>query len=355
MDQIKRTMGALRAQISESDLGILDLPDTVVLKIFANLSHPELCKIALVCRHWLWIVYDSELWKHLDLQNFHCIDESNIINLIQTRLSPLLRTLNLSNSCRITPLLINQLTDNCRQLATLSLQGCKWDILNQQSDTCVMEMSVPKNLQRLDLRDFGDRGSFMHLMFQAPNMDKLECFGFGNKESCKSCPTFLDFHSLFKKMSNLKVLECCDSEIITDETLEIISEELPVLSSLNVKSCRKIVGTSLRKLVWTLRHLKCLILTGTSIHDDSLASVAWERCLLEDLDLSMCDRITTNGLQAVVPKLPHLLHLCLNNCGRGKAITNALFVDVGGRFLWPNIQTLSLQFCCRLTSEGLSF
>ncbi len=151
MDQIQRLLPSLTAESlssgSEESAGILDLPDTVVLKIFANLSHPELCKIALVCRHWLWIVYDSELWKHLDLQKFHCIDEENIIDLIKTRLSPLLRTLNLG-SCRITPLLVNELTDNCKQLSTLSLQGCSWDVMEHQPGA--VELSVPHNLTRLD-------------------------------------------------------------------------------------------------------------------------------------------------------------------------------------------------------------
>ena len=47
----------------ENDIPALfeELPDSVILKIFGNLTHPELCHVALVCKHWLWIVYDSEL------------------------------------------------------------------------------------------------------------------------------------------------------------------------------------------------------------------------------------------------------------------------------------------------------
>ncbi len=195
----------------------------------------------------------------------------------------------------------------------------------------------------------------MHLMFKAPNLSKLECFGFGNRDSCKSCPTFLDFHCLFNKMANLQILECCDSEIMTDKTLEVISDELPLLCSLNVKSCKKITGVSLKNVVSKLHNLKCLILTGTSINDENLATVEWRSSKIEDFDLSMCDRITSNGLRFVVPQLKRLLHLCLNNCGRGKAVTNDLLIDIGNEGLWVNIRTLSLQFCCSVTGEGLPF
>ena len=100
-----------------------DLPDTVLLKIFSNFSLPELCHIALVCRHWLWIVYDSELWRYVDLSKYKQINEGHIVNLIQARLSPLLKSLDLSNR-EITPVIMNELSEHCHQLDTLVLQNC---------------------------------------------------------------------------------------------------------------------------------------------------------------------------------------------------------------------------------------
>ncbi len=349
MDQLQRSYPGIKV---ESDLRILDLPDTVALKIFANLSHPELCKIALVCKHWLWIVYDSELWKHFDLEKFHCADESHVINLIQTRLSPLLRTLNLGHY-KITPLLINELTSNCRQLSTLSLQGCHW-ISTQEGESTFPQPSLPENLTRLDLRDFGDRGSFMHIILNNPDLSKLECFGFGNKASCMTCPTFVDFRCLLSKMANLQVLECCDSELVTDQLLQAATEALPLVQSINLKSCHKVTGSSLKGLIEKCSCLKSLILSGTSVHDNSLASVSWKDSKIEDLDLSLCDKITTAGLRLVLPNLRFLQYLCLNNCGRGKAVKDELLVEVWEKGLWADLHTLSLQFSCCLTGEGIN-
>ena len=347
MDQIQRHFPGLK--VDTSDLGILDLPDTVILKIFANLSHPELCRIAIVCKHWLWIVYDSALWEHLDLQQFHKVDEDCIVNLIQTRLSPLLKTLNLAK-CSITPMLFNELTENCKQLSTLSLQGCSWDVAKEEQD--LLELSIPDKLTRLDIRNVGEYGSFIHLIFNAPDLSMLECFGFGNG-SCHYCPTFLDVSSLFSKMSNLRVLECIDSECISDTTLGVIAENLPCLQSLNLKKCYKITGSSLSILMARAFCLKSLLLAGTSVNDESLAAVSWKDSNIEELDLSLCDRITSDGLRSILPHLPYLQFLCLNNCGRGKAVTNEVMIDVSNRGLWTDLITLSFQFCCRLTGESL--
>ena len=219
MDQIQRAFPRNNEPPPpDPDLNILELPDTISLKIFANLAQPELCRIALVCKHWLWIVYDSELWRHVDLQEFRNIDEECMVRLIQTRLSPLLRTLNLGQ-CSITPTIFNELTDNCRQLATLSLKNSIWDL---SADAQSSQLSLPANLARLDMRNFGMRGTFVHLIMSAPDLSKLECFGFGHGCAVLSCPTFIDFRGLFNRMKNLQILDCCDSEIITDAVIEEI-------------------------------------------------------------------------------------------------------------------------------------
>eukprot|EP00112_Aurelia_sp_Birch-Aquarium-sp1_P006458 Seg1713.6 transcript_id=Seg1713.6/GoldUCD/mRNA.D3Y31 product="F-box/LRR-repeat protein 7" protein_id=Seg1713.6/GoldUCD/D3Y31 len=350
MDQIQRAFPGNNAPpLPEPDLNILELPDTVSLKIFANLAQPELCRIALVCKHWLWIVYDSELWRHVDLQEFRNIDEDCMVRLIQTRLSPLLRTLNLGQ-CSITPMIFNELTDNCRQLATLSLKNSTLDL---SVDTESNQLSLPANLTRLDMRNFGVRGTFVHLIMNAPDLSKLECFGFGNDHSMLSCPTFIDFRSLFNKMKNLQILDCCDSEIITDVVIEEIADNLPLLTSLSIKKCTRVTGSTLNPLISKAKNLTSLLLGGTSITDASLANTTWEGCKLEELDLSMCDRVTSVGLLSVLPNLQCLRYLCLNNCGRGKAITDEVVMEINDADLWPNLETLSLQFCCRLTAEGL--
>uniref|UniRef100_A0A7M5XFA7 F-box domain-containing protein n=1 Tax=Clytia hemisphaerica TaxID=252671 RepID=A0A7M5XFA7_9CNID len=128
-----------------------DLPDTVLLKIFSSFELPELCHVALVCKHWLWIVYDSELWRYVDLSKYKQINERHIVNLIQARLSPLLKSLDLSNR-EITPVIMNELSEHCQQLDTLVLQNCLMQ--DSQTDEISNLSTVPEKLVRLDVRNF---------------------------------------------------------------------------------------------------------------------------------------------------------------------------------------------------------
>ena len=327
-----------------------DLPDSVMLKIFSNLSQLELCKIALVSKHWLLIAYDSELWQHLDLSRLEDISQDTIIRIIQTRLSPLLKGLTLSN-CVVKPVVFNELVVKCPLLEYLNLRDCIWD---PSTDDCyVTKLLFPKRLARLDMRNFGHGYSSLYLILHAEDLSTLQVFGFGNIRSNFACPKFHDFVRMFDKMSNLRILECFDCDLITDGMVRTIAETLSHLESLSFKKCRNVQGSTLNFAIKMLYKLKSMSLSGSAVQSGNVVAVAWETSKIEEFDLSSCSDVSPECLQSVLPRLVHLKYVSLNNCGSGKAINDNVLAEIYAADLWPNLTTLSMQFCSRVTADGI--
>ena len=332
-----------------NELMLLDLPDSILLKIFSNLSHPELCRIALVCKHWLWIVYDSELWKYVDFSQCANVTEQHLLNLIRNRLSPLLKMVDLSN-CAVTPVLFQELTEK-QNLETLVLKNSSFKQDEEEEENNMQLISAPDNLIRLDIRNFKAGFQFVHLILEVHSTSHLECFGFGNDTFC---PTFKDFQNLLGKMRSLRILECVDCDSITDAQVRQVSEQLTVLESLVLKKCKNITGSSLGHLILSAENLKSLNLAGTMLNDLSVINAPWEICKIEELDLSFCDQLTADGLKDTLWKIKSLQYLAMNNTGRGRAVTAEIFQNAFLHDSWKDLTNLTLHFANRLTDEALS-
>lgn len=327
-----------------------NLPDTILLKIFSNFSLPELCHIALVCKHWLWVVYDSELWKYVDLSGYSKITEKHIISLINARLSPLLKTLDLSNR-EITPVIINELNDNCQQLDTLVLQNCDFSSSASSSDHEIkLKSTVPDKLVRLDIRNFKRGFHFIHLILEASDLSHIECFGFGNNHFC---PAFSDFQLVFRRMHSLRILECVNCETFNDGQLKIIADELNCLESLVLKKCENIKGSTLQYLIQHAKKLKSLNLAETKVTDTALVATTWEDSHLEEFDLSFCLELSSVGLLGSIPRIQTLQYLALHNVGKSKAVTTELLERVHESQSWNKLEVLCLRFCNQIASESL--
>ena len=336
---------------SDTCMANLDcLPDTVLLKIFSNFSLPELCHISLVCKHWCWIVYDSELWRYVDLSRYKQITESHIVNLIQARLSPLLKTLDLSNR-EITPVIMNELSEHCHQLDTLVLRDCLLPA-ESTSNEMVNVSSIPDKLVRLDVRNFKQGFYFVHLILEANDLSHLECFGFGNNDFC---PAFTEFHSIFRKMHALRVLECVHCPTINDAQIKLFADELDCLESLVLTKCDNITGSSLPYLIEKSKSLKSLNLSETKVTSEWLIETPWEGSYIEELDLSFCLHIDADALTRSLPRIFTLQHLKLHNVGKSKAVTPALFQAAHEKASWPKLEVLCLRFCNKFTVDGLPF
>ena len=335
-----------------SSLAHLDcLPDTVLLKIFSNFSLPELCHISLVCKHWQWIVYDSELWRYVDLSHYTQITENHILNLIQARLSPLLKTLDLSNR-EITPVIMNELSEHCHQLDTLVLQNCHLQQDTLPPESLTNTSSVPDKLVRLDVRNFKQGFYFVHLILEANDLSHLECFGFGNNDFC---PAFTEFHTIFRKMHALRVLECVHCADINDAQIRLFADQLDCLESLVLTKCENIVGSSLPYLIEKAKCLKSLNLSETNVRSECLVQTPWQDSIIEELDLSFCLHVEAEGLTGSLPRIRTIQHLKLHNVGKSKGVTPALFESDFEHGCWPHLEVLCLRFCNKFTEDGLRY
>ena len=333
----------------ENDIPALfeELPDSVILKIFGNLTHPELCHVALVCKHWLWIVYDSELWKYVDLSKFSNITEQDFLHLIHARLSPLLKTLDLSN-CKVTPVILHELTDNCPQLNTLVLQNSLFSVENENAENSVQDIILPDHLVRLDIRRFKGGGQFVHTVLQGQDLSKLECFGFGR---ATFCPIFKDFSAIFKRMHLLRILECVDCDFVTDDEVSLIAKELKFLESLDIKKCKNVRGSSLKILIENATCLRSLNISSTNIENEFFANILWDKCELEELDLSFCDQLNSETLVTTITHIKRLTHLAVNKVGKGRAVMNNVFKNAFDMGNWRSMSILDIAFSNKVTSD----
>jgi len=309
-----------------------------------------------VCKHWLWIVFDTELWKFVDFSRCNNVTEEHVLNLIRRQLSPLLKMVDLSN-CPVTPIVFHELTDNFQQLETLVLQNTSFkdDRPNKEDEETnfnqLQKVSVPENLIRLDVRNFKAGFQFVHLILEVAGCNQLECFGFGNDTFC---PTFKDFQALLGNMQSLRILECVDCELITDVQLSIVADQLKNLESLVLKKCKNVTGSNLNQLILSAENLKSLNLSGTNLTDSAIQETAWEISKIEELDFSFCDQLTSIGLTNSIWKIKTLQYLVLNNTGKGRAVTTDVFEMAAANGTWKDLTNLTFHFSNRLLGNALA-
>ena len=87
------------------------------------------------------------------------------------------------------------------------------------------------------------------------------------------------------------------------------------LTSLCLRRCNNIVGESLPSLIDNCSSLTSLVLDGTSVTDDAVKAVHWERSRVTEVDLSWCRHLTQDGLTSMLPNCRYLRYLRLCCCG----------------------------------------
>ena len=87
------------------------------------------------------------------------------------------------------------------------------------------------------------------------------------------------------------------------------------LTSLCLRRCNNIVGESLPSLIENCSSLTSLVLDGTSVTDDAVKAVRWERSRVTEVDLSWCRHLTQDGLTSMLPNCRFLRYLRLCCCG----------------------------------------
>ena len=286
--------------------------DCLLIKIFEWLGMKVLIRCCHVCKKWKRVAYDSSLWQDVDLRPFRWkLDEQCIVRLVQSRLKPCLRRLNLSGFS-LTPKLFNQLESCCPNLISMILENVTFIGFNTVNTKF---NSFPKTLRILDLRHSnGDEEAFSVVV---ANVASLECFGVTNHILLHT-----NHVRLFRNLKNITVLDFSYCNSLYDVTLILIANFCTKLRSLSLNHCNNVNGRDLHLIIEHCKRLRSLSFSGTSLTDQNLSQCDWVNIDLEELDVSWCRNITETGLVTLLPQLTHLVYLRLCSCGFGHAITD---------------------------------
>ncbi|CAF95328.1 unnamed protein product, partial [Tetraodon nigroviridis] len=218
----------------------------VWMKIFRHLTHQELCVCMRICKTWNRWCCDKRLWTTIDLSRCTSVTPLMLSGII--RRQPLCLDLSWTNiSKKQLSWLINRLPG----LRVLKLSGCSWAAVSALcSSSCPL-------LRTLDVQWVeGLKDAQMRDLLSPPTDNR---------------PGQLDNRC---KLRNVQDLRLAGLDI-TDTSLRLISQQMPLLSSLDLSYCNHVNDQS----------VNLLTAAGTTTRDS-----------LTDINLSVCNRVTDHSL-----------------------------------------------------------
>lgn len=322
---------------------IQDFPDTTLLVIFSFLSEADLCRAAQACRSWRVIAYDSSLWKCVNLKRFHKLNEFCLIKLIRCRMVPMLYKINLGGFT-LSPKVFQVLSTYCKQLKVLCLGSVSF-----VEDFMVNDEAFPRNLTKLDIRHSSGHPTAFKVITQ--RVQHVQCLGLSdsifeviNIESDK-----LRF---LCSLQEVRILEFSYCNSLTDKMVQYIAEYCTNLRSLCLRRCHNIRGESLPELIDCCSSLTSLVLDGTSVSDNEVTAVRWEKSSITEVDLSWCRHLTKVGLKSILTRCRLLRFVRLCCCGYGHAITDEV-LHAMTQSHYTSLQVLDLSYSSEVTNSAL--
>ncbi|THH12282.1 hypothetical protein EW146_g7756 [Bondarzewia mesenterica] len=217
----------------------------------------ELVKLSRVCKSWMSLVFDGQLWTQLNLHAFPKMPASQLLH-IATSAGPFIRTLDVAGHANLLPSTLQNLT------SSLALH---FDVLGELPCTRLTAI---------------------------------------NLSGCHALTTTA-LHHLLKRCPALKSISLKGLGAVTNETCELLYEFCPKLTILDMSRCTNLSGAGIRILSsCTIKDsvslaLKELRLSGMKgITDSVLDALGKAAPDLEVLDLSYCRDLHNSSLEAFV-------------------------------------------------------
>lgn len=341
-----------RALSFNDEGGISSMNDTLLLNVFFYLPTSDLLCVSKVCKRWNQLASHPMLWKSVDLRRYSkpLHDKFQLQYVAKSYLAYKVITLDMSGFT-VPQTILNTLTTSCPDLKKLvfkSVTFCKDDDDNQ--------MLFPANLEYLDVRySHGPIAVYQAMARQFSNLQWLGMcdallLALSNEQSVPNA---------FASLQKLEKLDMTHCQLVKDTFLFKFCP-CQNLRLLSLRKCLNISGESLPVLIARLNGLETLILDGTSVHDEYLKLVEWKNTNIKYLELGWCTFITTDGLQAFLPKIaqiPTLEYLGLCNVGQGQALTDNVLKEFAQQLqqgTCPKLHSLNLSFSKQITDEGLA-
>jgi len=268
----------------------------------------ELMRSKRVCKTWMTLIDDGQLWSNLDLRPFPKMPDSQLLRILQSAGS-FITSLNLSYRRSLLPSCLESLTDS---------------------------LSVVEGMR------------------VGPSYNQLTCL------SMNGCSTITtpSLHYLLTRSPCLETSSLKGMPAVTNETCEILSQHCPRLLSLDLSRCKNLTGAGIRifasSAVARAKQLSLveLRLSGLKGITDSMMSALGKAApFLEVLDLSYCRDLHNSSLDAFVACTEDFaldsISLTARQAGRNPS---------GGRFQRriTRLRHLSLSSCPLLTDIACS-
>ncbi|XP_044536238.1 F-box/LRR-repeat protein 17 [Gracilinanus agilis] len=375
--------------------GINQLPPSILLKIFSNLSLDERCLSAsLVCKYWRDLCLDFQFWKQLDLSNRQQVTDellekiaSRSQNIIEINISDC-RSMSDTGVCVLAfkcPGLLRYTAYRCKQLSDTSIiavaSHCpllqKVHVGNQDKLTDEGLKQLGSKCKQLKDIHFGqcykisDEGMIVIakgcLKLQKIYMQENKLVSIQTMYYCRgllivlptssfSCLPVLHIarEMIFHKCSSdyatpLRNLSSLDLRHITEldnETVMEIVKRCKNLSSLNLCLNWIINDRCVEVIAKEGQNLKELYLVSCKITDYALIAIGRYSMTIETVDVGWCKEITDQGATLIAQSSKSLRYLGLMRCDKVNEVTVEQLVHQ-----YPHITFSTVLQDCKRTLE----
>ncbi|XP_015280443.1 PREDICTED: F-box/LRR-repeat protein 17 [Gekko japonicus] len=314
---------------------INQLPPSILLKIFSNLSLNERCLSAsLVCKYWRDLCLDFQFWKQLDLSSRQQVTDE-LLEKIASR-SQNITEINISDCRNISDTGVCVLAFRCPGLLRYTAYRCK-----QLSDTSII--AVASQCPQLQKVHVG-------------NQDRLTDEGL--KQLGAKCRELKDIHFgqcykisdegmivIAKGCLKLQRIYMQENKLVTDQSVKAFAEHCPQLQYVGFMGC-SVTSKGVIHLT-NLRNLSSLDLRHITELDNETVMEIVKRCKnLTSLNLCLNWIINDRCVEVIAKEGQNLKELYLVSC----KITDYALIAIGRYSM--TIETVDVGWCKEITDQG---
>ncbi|XP_034288609.1 F-box/LRR-repeat protein 17 [Pantherophis guttatus] len=314
---------------------INQLPPSILLKIFSNLSLNERCLSAsLVCKYWRDLCLDFQFWKQLDLSSRQQVTDE-LLERIASR-SQNITEINISDCRNVTDTGVCMLASKCHGLLKYTAYRCK-----QLSDTSLS--AVASQCPQLQKVHVG-------------NQDRLTDEGL--KQLGSECRELKDIHFgqcykisdegmtiIAKGCLKLRRIYMQENKLVTDQSVKAFAEHCPELQYVGFMGC-SVTSKGVIHLT-NLRNLSSLDLRHITELDNETVMEIVKKCRnLTSLNLCLNWIINDRCVEVIAKEGQNLKELYLVSC----KITDYALIAIGRYSM--TIETVDVGWCKEITDQG---
>uniref|UniRef100_A0A4W2EPE7 F-box and leucine rich repeat protein 17 n=1 Tax=Bos indicus x Bos taurus TaxID=30522 RepID=A0A4W2EPE7_BOBOX len=330
---------------------INQLPPSILLKIFSNLSLDERCLSAsLVCKYWRDLCLDFQFWKQLDLSSRQQVTDellekiaSRSQNIIEINISdcriashcPLLQKVHVGNQDKLTDEGLKQLGSKCRELKDIHFGQC----YKISDEGMIVIAKGCLKLQRIYMQE-NKLVTDQSVKAFAEHCPELQYVGF------MGCSVTSKGVIHLTKLRNLSSLDLRHITELDNETVMEIVKRCKNLSSLNLCLNWIINDRCVEVIAKEGQNLKELYLVSCKITDYALIAIGRYSMTIETVDVGWCKEITDQGATLIAQSSKSLRYLGLMRCDKVNEVTVEQLVQQ-----YPHITFSTVLQDCKRTLE----